>query len=83
MNLPAPHDLEKDIRVRTHTDQHQPATPVPDSTPPEHRPNTEDRAGDWDHLGARPHGRTAVASTTPLDETLAALELKRREQLHD
>jgi len=39
--------------------------------------------GDWDHLGAREHGRTAVASTTPLDATLAALELERREQLCD
>ena len=38
--------------MRTHTCPHQLATPVPDSTPPEHRPNTEDRLDDWKHLGA-------------------------------
>ena len=38
--------------MRMHTYQHQLATPVPDSTPPEHRPNTEDRPGTWDHLEA-------------------------------
>jgi len=69
--------------VRTHTHQHQLATPVPDSTPPEHRPNTEGMPGDWDHLGARAQGRMADASTTPVDATLAALELERREQLCD
>ena len=69
--------------MRTHTYQHQLATPVPDSTPPEHRPNTEDRPGDWDHLETRAHGRTTVASTTPLDATLAALDLERQELLCD
>jgi hypothetical protein len=81
VNCPRPHDLAKDIRVRTHTDQHQPATPVPDSTPPEHRPNTEDRPGDWDHVETRAHERTAVAAIAPLGERLAAIEAKRREQL--
>jgi hypothetical protein len=28
--------------VRTHTYQYKLTTPVPDSTPPEHMPNTED-----------------------------------------
>ena len=36
--------------MRAHTYQQQLATPVPDSTPPEHRPNTDDTPGTWDHL---------------------------------
>jgi hypothetical protein len=36
--------------VHTHTYQYKLSTPVPDSTPPEHRPNTEDRSGAWDRL---------------------------------
>ena len=40
--------------MRTHTYQYQLATtPVPASTPPEHRPNTEDMPGTWDHLVGR------------------------------
>jgi hypothetical protein len=69
--------------VRTHTYQHPLATPVPDSTPPEHRPNTEDRPGEWDHLDTRARERTAVASITRLGARLAAIEAKRREQLGD
>ncbi|MBD3926017.1 hypothetical protein IEZ26_15445 [Nocardioides cavernae] len=67
--------------MRTPIHQHQLTTPVPDSTPPEHRPNTEDTPGTWDHLETRALGRTAVASTTSLDATLAALALRRQEQL--
>ena len=69
--------------MRTHIHQHQPTTPVPDSTPTEHRPNTEDTPGTWDHLDTRAPGRTEVASTTPLDATLAARELEQQEQLCD
>jgi hypothetical protein len=36
--------------MRPHSRQHQLTTPVPDSTPPEHRPNTEDAPGAWDHV---------------------------------
>jgi hypothetical protein len=35
--------------VRTHTYQYKLTTPVPDSTPPEHRPNTHD--GPFEPLG--------------------------------
>ena len=66
--------------MRTHTYQYTLATPVPDSTPPEQRPNTEVRLGDWDHLETRAHERTAVRAIAPLGATLAALELTRQEQ---
>ena len=46
--------------MRTHPHQYKPATPVPDSTPPEHKPNSEDTPGDWDHLDIRADGRMAV-----------------------
>jgi hypothetical protein len=38
--------------VRTHTYQYGLPTPVPDSTPPEHRPNTDD--GPFEPLGQCP-----------------------------
>jgi hypothetical protein len=52
--------------VRTHTYQHMLATPVPDSTPPEHKPNTDATPGEWDHLGIRTDTQTAVPVTTPV-----------------
>ncbi|NYE38128.1 hypothetical protein F4692_003273 [Nocardioides cavernae] len=36
-----------------HTHQQLPTTPVPGSTPPEHRPGTEGAPGAWDHLDTR------------------------------
>ena len=55
--------------MRTHTYEHKLTDPVPDSTPPEHRPNTEDTPF---RLGP---------PWTSLDATLAGLERKREEQL--
>lgn len=66
MSLPAPRDLAKDIPVRMHTHQYKPATPVPESTPPEHKPNTEDKPGAWDHLKVRADGWIAVSTRRQL-----------------
>lgn len=72
--------------MRTHTYQYKLATPVPDSTPPEHRPNTEDAPLRHD-LGPTPAaGRSTAADIAELDATLAELETRREEQvssLHD
>lgn len=65
-SLPAPSLLRKDIRVRTHTYQYTLATPVPDSTPPEHKPNTDATPGKWDHLGTRTDGQAVVAEIASL-----------------
>lgn len=46
--------------MRTHTFQYQLATPVPESTPPEHQPNRDAWADAWSHLDTRTPGPTEV-----------------------
>ncbi len=65
--------------MRKHTYEYTLTTPVPDSTPPEHQPNTD--VPSRSTTRPRPVARTAVADVAPLDAALADLELKREEQL--
>ena len=67
--------------MRTHTYQDGLAGPVPDSTPPEHRPDTEAAPAEWDGLRTAAGGRSTAVDVAPLDASLAELERTRAEQL--
>jgi RNA polymerase-binding transcription factor DksA len=67
--------------MRTHTYQDGLAGPVPDSTPPEHRPDTEAAPAEWDGLRTAAGGRSTPVDVAPLDAFLAELERTRAEQL--
>jgi RNA polymerase-binding transcription factor DksA len=67
--------------MRTRSHQYNPATPVPDSTPPEHRPNPEDAPLRHDLERTPPAGPSTAAGIAELDAALANLESRREEQL--
>ena len=68
--------------MHTHTYQYKLATPVPDSTPPEHRPNTNDAPLEpIEPIGPPVDVHAVKADIEALDTKLAELERKRNEQL--
>lgn len=67
--------------MRTHTYQYTLTTPVPDSTPPEHRPNTDDTSIPSREPRRSVRRRLTVADVVRIDASLAELERKREEQL--
>jgi RNA polymerase-binding transcription factor DksA len=73
--------LAKDERVRTHTYQYKLTTPVPNSTPPEHRPNTDDPPYKHDLERASATEPTTAADIAAQDAILANLESTRENQL--
>ena len=67
--------------MRTHTYQYTLTTPIPDSTPPEHRPNAEDAPLRHDLPRPPATACPASAGVAELDATLADLESRRVELL--
>ena len=67
--------------MHTHTYQYALATPVPESTPPEQRPNPQDAPLEPIGPPARTGATSLHADVECLDAELAELERKRDEQL--
>lgn len=67
--------------MRTHTYQYTSTTPVPASTPPEHRPNTDDTPTRSREQHRSVSRRLTAADVARIDATLVELELEREAQL--